>query len=542
MNRYLFYLLLLLGAVFRLMMLTNYELVNGGEVDVYLADEGVVGLMGKHILEGKELPIFFYGQHYLGALEAYVAAVSFAAFGVNVLALRVVTLTFSFALAVLVYRFTYKVYSVAAARWATALVAVAPIYFLQWNLKARGGFVEHLVLVFVIMLLFWRFYLDHRRATPTALALGLACGVALWVNQLVLAYLIPIGLLVLFGSADRRGWLTVCVGGLLGASLLIGYNVAHPLATFKTLGRKAVVLNRVPVDERDDGWLVRGVGKRVEALSQGVAKLGLVFGVPPGESVERLGLSPAQREGGALTGLRRGLAFLPLTVFGCALLAAMPRRGKNGWEPLGSDQLLAIFALVTCVVGYVSPRYMLVAYPIAAVMAGVLATRLTGTAKTFAQGAVLLVVVFNMAGWADAMTVPADDDEARGRELLAFLAERDLTACYSAAPLYHLVFESGETVILSPLQKDRYPPHNDIVERSDSLCYVFREDQEDKRQHVAMMRLLEAEGVSFQTDEVGVYRVLSGLSPRAAITGDKIDQVRTQETVRVDVGGVLEGG
>jgi len=53
-----FFALVAIGIGWRLWMLTHYGLVSGGEVDVYLADEGVVGLMGKHIVEGRELPIF----------------------------------------------------------------------------------------------------------------------------------------------------------------------------------------------------------------------------------------------------------------------------------------------------------------------------------------------------------------------------------------------------------------------------------------------------------------------------------------------------
>ncbi len=188
MNRWAFYGLLAVGIAFRVVMLLNYDLVNGGDVDVYLADEGIVGLMGKHILEGRGLPVFFYGQAYLGALEAYCVAVSFALLGVGTLALRLVPLAFSLGLLAVVYDFTYRRYSVAAARWATALVATAPGYFLQWNLKARGGFIEHVVLLFIVMMVFWRFYLDHDRSPKTAFRLGLAGGLALWVNQLVRAY------------------------------------------------------------------------------------------------------------------------------------------------------------------------------------------------------------------------------------------------------------------------------------------------------------------------------------------------------------------
>ena len=39
MNRYLFFGLLLLGIAFRVLMLTQYELVNGGDVDLSLRAE-----------------------------------------------------------------------------------------------------------------------------------------------------------------------------------------------------------------------------------------------------------------------------------------------------------------------------------------------------------------------------------------------------------------------------------------------------------------------------------------------------------------------
>ncbi len=540
MNRYLFYFLVLLGLAFRILLATHYDLVNGGDVDVYLADEGVVGLMGKHILEGRELPVFFYGQHYLGALEAYAAALGFAFLGVSFFALRVVLFCFSAALALAVYSFTYRFYSVAAARCATALIAVGPMYFLQWNLKARGGFIEHLVLLLLMMLYFWRFFLHHQRHWRVAVPLGLIAGVALWVNQLVLSYLFVMAALLLSRYRDRRGWMTVAVAGLLGASLLISYNVVYPAATLKALARKALVVNRVPVEQRDEDWLTRGVMKRVEALSDGVSKLGLVFGIPPSPDIERLGIREKELSGGVLSHLRRSWSFIPLLVFGWAVFAGRPRRGRTGWDPPGSDQLLAAFFLVTVAVGYVSPRYMLAAYPIAAILAGVLVTRLSRIERGLMGVGVGLVLIFNVASWADALISPSESTQQRGRDLLELLDRHQLTACYSAAPLYHLVFASQEKVILAPLQKDRYAPYNRIVENSDSICYVFRDDQVTKRQHLAFMSLLEHESVSFKRDRSGEYQVLYDFSPRSAISKSAIEKVKSQERAALQIPALPE--
>ncbi len=527
MNRYLFFALLVAGLLFRLLMLVQLEIVNGGDLDVYLADEGVVGLMAKHIAEGRELPVFFYGQHYLGALEAYLAALVFKLAGANLIALRLVPFIFSILLAATVYTFTYRFYSVAAARWATVLVAVSPVYFLQWNLKARGGFVEHLVILFLVMLLFWRFYLGHERNRSTALALGLLSGVALWVNQLVLTYLIPAVFLMARDRMDRRGLVTLLAGFLVGASLLIGYNAVHPLATFTTLARKSVVLNRVPVEERSENWLLKGVGKRLEAVGQGADKLGLVFGVPPRAGVERLGLAEDAKRGGPLTILRRVLAVLPALVFVTALAACRPRRRAEGgrlWR--GSDQLLGLFMLATFLVGYVSPRYMLAAYPLAAVMAAVLLSRLQGSRRRWMTAGVTAVLVFNLLSWADLSAAAGGSSGERIEGLNAALASRGLTHCYSAGPMYHAVFAAREEIILAPLQKDRYPAYGDSVAAAPEICYVFRPDQRNKRQHRAFMSLLEAKKVSFETAATPDYKILHSFSPRAAITATDMDRVR----------------
>lgn len=51
------------------------------------SDEAVVALMARHILQG-ERPVFFYGQAYMGSLDAWLVAGAFRLFGESVLAVR----------------------------------------------------------------------------------------------------------------------------------------------------------------------------------------------------------------------------------------------------------------------------------------------------------------------------------------------------------------------------------------------------------------------------------------------------------------------
>ncbi len=63
-------------------------LVLGGWMP-FNSDEAVVALMARHILRG-DRPAFFYGQAYMGSLDAFFVAGAFAIFGEYVWAIRLV--------------------------------------------------------------------------------------------------------------------------------------------------------------------------------------------------------------------------------------------------------------------------------------------------------------------------------------------------------------------------------------------------------------------------------------------------------------------
>src|SRR5256714_5632781 len=80
--------LLLVGLAFRLAIILSPL----GELD---GDEAVVGLMARHIAFLGERPVFYYGQPYLGSLEALSAAPLFTLFDSSTLALKLVPTIYS---------------------------------------------------------------------------------------------------------------------------------------------------------------------------------------------------------------------------------------------------------------------------------------------------------------------------------------------------------------------------------------------------------------------------------------------------------------
>ena len=52
------------------------------------SDQAIVGLMAKHLVEGRAFPLFFYGQEYMLAVESWLMAPIFVVLGPSVFALR----------------------------------------------------------------------------------------------------------------------------------------------------------------------------------------------------------------------------------------------------------------------------------------------------------------------------------------------------------------------------------------------------------------------------------------------------------------------
>ena len=58
------------------------------EQSYFDSDQAIVGLMAKHLIEGRAFPVFYYGQNYMLGVEAYLAAPVFLVAGVSVATLK----------------------------------------------------------------------------------------------------------------------------------------------------------------------------------------------------------------------------------------------------------------------------------------------------------------------------------------------------------------------------------------------------------------------------------------------------------------------
>jgi hypothetical protein len=212
------------------------------------ADEAIVGLMGQHIASGAPIPTFYYGQHYMGSLEAICAAGIFSLFGASPFTLQLTPLLFSLALVVVIYALGREVGGVVAGRVAALLCAVPPVALVVWSYKARGGFIELLVLGACAMLFTARWL---KRAPSNLLypfLIWLLVGVGWWVNNQILYFMVPIagfGALHLLGSLRARQCSlaqVIAVGAVSIVAFLLGsspywiYNIRNGFPSLGMFG------------------------------------------------------------------------------------------------------------------------------------------------------------------------------------------------------------------------------------------------------------------------------------------------------------------
>ena len=224
------------------------------EVVPFNADEAVVGLMARHILHGAR-PLFFYGQAYLGSLDAWLIAGAFAVFGQSVFAIRLVQLVLYLGTVATTYALGLKIYRSQWLAGAAALFMIIPSALVTLYTSATlGGYGE--ALLFGNLILWLGLALLERGpavAGPWAgrrwwvgwALLGLLTGLAFWTFPITLAYVAPVMVYTVLALWRQRLRLVV-VGSLVaagfaaGASPWIAYTLTHGAITVAEMTGQAI--------------------------------------------------------------------------------------------------------------------------------------------------------------------------------------------------------------------------------------------------------------------------------------------------------------
>lgn len=183
-------------------------------------DTGTVELMAVNIARGEDFPLFWYGLHYAGALEAYLAAFFIRIFGFSELALCLSPIFFSTLWILATYLLFAEIFDHRAGLTA-AVAAVFPGYFLHYYCYSLSG--GYSVILGLGTMIFWLGMRVYTRA-PTGyslcghiLAIGCLAALSLWVHFFVFPYLLITALLLLFHWRRRNYGLRVILCYCAGA-------------------------------------------------------------------------------------------------------------------------------------------------------------------------------------------------------------------------------------------------------------------------------------------------------------------------------------
>jgi hypothetical protein len=240
------------------------------------SDQAVVGLMAKHISEGRAFPLFFYGQNYLLAVQAWLAAPVFLVLGPTVLALKLPLLALNIVVALLFVHLLQRDAGLrpAFAGLAATFFVLAPVGMSAQLMSALGVSVEPFLYVLLIWMLRARpvwlgavmgFGFLHREFTAYGFLALLAVGVfdrSIFTRKRLMELTVAIAAAVVLWNAASalRPYANAAGPGTTAA------NVAGAPNNFRGL------LDRVCSDPRR---IVKGLGQLFSSF------LGLSIGLTP---------------------------------------------------------------------------------------------------------------------------------------------------------------------------------------------------------------------------------------------------------------------
>jgi len=498
------------------------------------ADEAVVALMARHILQG-ERPLFFYGQAYMGSLDAYLVATAFRVLGERVLAIRLVQVILFAAVLATSYPMVLRLTGMRhTAVLVALLLAFPPVLLTLYTTASLGGYGEAMLAGNLV--LWW----GHRLGSEDTdrrglwLAWGLAAGLGFWAMGLVLVYLVPVALWLLWRLRARswRGYLVAVLGFAVGSLPWWLGNLGQVDTGVAELFGTAIRSTAT------SGSFLGNVGAR--ALNFCILGLPALFGLRFPWGVEGPPLLLAVPALALYLGAVAFAARRPLPHPSFTRSPSTPSSRASSPQQASSAHPLLWGICATLFLGFVltpfggdpSGRYFLPLYLPLFIFAAELLTALRQHVGRWAWVLLGVILAFNLAGTVQAaVTNPpgittqfeaiTQVDHRYDAELIDFLRAHGGTRGYANYWVaYPIAFLSQEGIVLVPRlpykadlrytsRDDRYAPYKEWVEASPTVVYVTTN-------HPVLDRLLRERfatlGVGFHETQIGSYHVFYDLS------------------------------
>lgn len=461
------------------------------------SDQAVVCLMAKHIAEGREFPVFFWGASYGGPLESYVLAVPFRLLGPSTSAYRGLNGLVTLVIAGGIVALAFLAFGRKAALIAAAWLAVPPFFFLYKGLTSDGAYNQVAaagVVCLLAVLVIDRRLEEGRPVCWPAFGAGLAAGLGLWASPVAL--LAP-GAAALWIAGNRFRnprffhLIVALPGFILGSAPWWAWNLGHSWTSLHSEELSRVTPGNFL------GNLLQIAAKSSRVL-MGTAQVNTISWRQP-------------FPGAALLA---GASLVAVLV----LAALLRKRGRRA----ASLFLLCLLVLVLSAAlssRYVpaEPRFLIAFYACFAPLVGLVLATLWETSSR-RPAAILLgaaLLCGNVVSLVEARRhLPEinNDAEVTGsfEDLPAVLADLHIDRVWANYwTAYRLDFETRETVVASPLPAEdtmRYEPYLRAVATAPHAAVVLLPPRD-----ACFEMYLNGTGQSFARRSVGSFRIFYSL-------------------------------
>ena len=438
------------------------------------SDEAIVALMARHILQG-ERPVFFYGQAYMGSLDAYLVALGFKLLGQGVWVIRLVqVMLYTGFLTSVIGLGKEGLGSLESGMLAALLLAVPTVNLTLYTTVTLGGYGEALILGNLVLICALRIgklmipalqvEVNPRPLYLWSLLFGVLSGLGLWTLGLTIVYIVPAGLFVLWKIIDNRfgGDRAKTAMRFMGAGIIGFFIGACPWWIYAAQHGLTSLLGELlgsAVAVEQSAFLARAGQHLVNLLLLGIP---VTIGMRPPWNVSWLALplAPFVLAGWVGVGIysirsirqRKPTARFMVLLSGIAVLLAL----AFIFTPFGIDPSGRYFLPVNVVFAFLAAEAIRAfPYPGVAWRPGLiglaLVFNLVGTLQCAAQNPPGITTQFNPE------TVV---DHRYDGQLAQFLLSQGETRGYSDYWLsYPLAFQTGEQLIFAPqLPYHRDPP------------------------------------------------------------------------------------
>ena len=480
-NVFLFSLLISLSVLTRLLaIVTPYT----------WSDEGIVAIMSLGVMKG-EFPVFFYGQRFMGSLEAYLQAIIFYLFGPSSLTLEFLPALLSILFLFLVYYLAQKLWGYKVAFLSGILIAIPSSDLMRWSYEARSHY--PLTLIFGTFLFIGTIKIACQNPTKGNRfllygLLGLIAGLGLWTNYLIITYLIPVALFLFLNNKKflfSKDSLFSFLLFLSGTLPLWIFNIIHHVP----LGGMAGITNLGSVSD---------LSAHLKGIFMGALPILLGLRTPEFDH---------KALGHASTLYEDRIAILAIFLLGFIYtlsLIAFVLKNRRGIQSIlfhfrlkntkGSELLIFLF-LVTVVLSLITrygaqlsldSKYLLPLYTCIPIFLATFLVDLGTRTRIISVSFFLIIVLFNIYGnvkhgrWVicnpDKLKNYYEEVQKEAR-LKNFLLENSLNRIYTDSQINdlgtRLILSSKEGIICSDTYGENYLKYANMVDGSKNVTYLY---------------------------------------------------------------------